>query len=180
MLRFTEKCTPGSKAGVLISKRLRVALDEFNDEESMPERDFKDHFPLISSCFSRDEAKEMVKKLLEAHEDSKNTYHPTDYHFALLYELLEDERGYCGFLIEDGENGHLPKETTKKYKKTAETLEHIIEVLFWDHDFLITKDEILDLNEQAKDQLGFSPEVFGIIMGMKPHPDEVKLEKWDE
>jgi hypothetical protein len=51
---------------------------------------------------------------------------------------------------------------------------------FWDSDFLESPALYDQLNPRAKQQLGMNPETFGLIHGMVPHPDELRLELWVE
>ncbi len=51
---------------------------------------------------------------------------------------------------------------------------------FWDTDFLTDPGMFADLTPEAKPQLGFNREAFGVSQGLTPHPDELILKRWQE
>ena len=55
-----------------------------------------------------------------------------------------------------------------------------IDAYFWDTDFLTDAQMFSDLTPEAKQQLGFSREVFGVTQGLSPHPDELVFKRWQE
>jgi hypothetical protein len=53
-------------------------------------------------------------------------------------------------------------------------------VYFWDTDFLTDANVFGHLTPDAKHQLGFSREVFGVTHALASHPDELILKRWQE
>jgi len=51
---------------------------------------------------------------------------------------------------------------------------------FWDLDFLLDREGMERASEEHKQQLGFSPETFGVVQGLKPHPRELELKEVPE
>lgn len=51
----------------------------------------------------------------------------------------------------------------------------VTDIFFWDENFLISSDIFDNLLPDAKRSLNFSEETFGVVHGLKPHPEEVKL-----
>jgi hypothetical protein len=49
---------------------------------------------------------------------------------------------------------------------------------FWDTDFLTDSGLSDHLALEAKQQLGFSGEVFGVTHGLAPHPAELIFKPW--
>jgi len=182
MLRFTEKCSPTSNAGKVLTECLESTLDGYKEFSE----NYGEDYPNTSKIFSLEDARDLVKKLLDAHKDLKETYYLTDYHYLVIYEILECEKdiynnAYGDTDVERIGNkeyklGTAQKEERKEFKRKAKSVEYIEECLFWDLDFLLGKEILLGMDEKHKKQLGFSSETFGVIMGMKPHPDEIKLE----
>ena len=60
---------------------------------------------------------------------------------------------------------------SEKYGIESIDFNGVIEIIFWDTDFL--KDNISELSMEAGKQLRASPEIFGLSMAMKPHPEEL-------
>jgi hypothetical protein len=53
-------------------------------------------------------------------------------------------------------------------------------VYFWDTDFLTDAGTFAELPPDAKPQLGFNREAFGVTQRLTPHPDELILRPWEE
>jgi hypothetical protein len=58
--------------------------------------------------------------------------------------------------------------------------DEFIDVYFWDTDFLMDRELFDHLTAEAKQQLGFSGEVFGVAHELVPHPDKLILKRWQE
>ena len=182
MLRFAQKCSPTSNAGKILTECLEGALEGYKE---FPE-EYNECYPNTSKIFSLEEAKDLVKKLLDAHKNPKETYYLTDYHYLILYEVLEYEKDIFNTTYDDGEVGQIgnlkfklstaQKEERREFKRKVKSIDYIQECLFWDFDFLLGKEILLGMDNEQKDHFGFSDETFGVIMGLKPHPDEIKLE----
>ena len=56
----------------------------------------------------------------------------------------------------------------------------LVDMHFWDTDFLLDFEQFARLEPDAKANLGFSPSVFGVIQGLAPHPDELVLRRAEE
>ena len=46
----------------------------------------------------------------------------------------------------------------------------LVDMHFWDTDFLLDAEQFARLEPDAKASLGFSPSVFGVIQGLAPPP----------
>ena len=51
-----------------------------------------------------------------------------------------------------------------------------IDRFFWDTDVLGSAAVYEQLDPRAKQSLGAHPETFGVVQGLAPHPDELRLE----
>jgi hypothetical protein len=58
--------------------------------------------------------------------------------------------------------------------------EALVDMYFWDTDFLLDAELFARLSPDEKARLGFSPSVFGVIQGLPPHPDELLLRRAEE
>ncbi len=139
-------------------------------EREARDTDYRDAFPRLAKYFSWREAVALLKALLKANQDDGTLYQLTDYHWLLLYESLRvyaevenDTARVSGTPIRCGPYriGHLD-------------FEEIVDYYFWDTDFLIP--ELATIPEDARKQMGVSPETWGLACGLKPHPDELTIE----
>jgi hypothetical protein len=74
---------------------------------------------------------------------------------------------------------HLPKRSRATAGVSID-FDEFIDVYFWDTDFLMDVGVLDHLSPEAKQQFGFSGEVFGATHGLAPHPDELVLKRWEE
>ena len=51
----------------------------------------------------------------------------------------------------------------------------LIEWYFWDTDFLASPDDLINIGEDGRKQMGFGEEAFGVVQRMVPHPEEIKI-----
>jgi hypothetical protein len=189
MLRFQTPLTAAAREIMVYC--LEVAANEIVDV-------YEDHetwataYSLSSACFTRELARSVLLDVLEK-LNSPDWYVPTDYHWLLMYECLKEQIA----LFNDGPVPsvvtrlrtlasdqdpvylHLPKRS----RGTAGVwidFDEFIDVYFWDTDFLTNTKTFSDLSPEAKRQLGFSGEVFGVTQGLAPHPDELVFKRWQE
>jgi len=178
MLRWSE--TPDQVFQAIVHDCLESTQDMIGvyDAEGRPteeEREaratqYRDAFPRLAQYFSWQEAVAILKALLKASRDDGTLYQVTDYHWLLLYESLRvfaevenDRAREFGMPIKCG-----------PYRIGRLDFEEIVDYYFWDTDFLIP--EIAAVPEDARKQMGVSPETWGLAWGLKPHPDELKIE----
>jgi hypothetical protein len=118
---------------------------------------------------------------------------PTDYHWLLVYECLKEQIT----LFNDGPVPSVVKRLRtlasdqdtpyvylpKRSRGTAGVwidFDKFIDVYCWDTDFLMGVGLLDHLPPDAKQQLRFRGEVFGVTHGLAPHPDELLLKRWQE
>jgi hypothetical protein len=120
-------------------------------------------------------------------------YVPTDYHWLLMYECLEGQ-------IEALNDDPLPLlvNLLTTLATAQDTLyltlptrskggagfsidfDALVDMYFWDTDFLLDAEHFAQLDPDAKASLGFSPSAFGVTQGLAPHPDELVLRRTEE
>jgi hypothetical protein len=187
MLRFQTQLTAAARE--IIVYGLAAAADEIVDL-------YEDHeawataYPLASPCFTRELARRVLLELLDK-LDAPEWYVLTDYHWLLVYECLKEQIALFNdapvpsvvnclrTLASDQDTAylHLPKRS----RGTAGMwigFDEFIEVYFWDTDFLMDSGLLDRLAPEAKQQLRFSGEVFGVTHALAPHPDELILKPW--
>jgi hypothetical protein len=125
----------------------------------------------IWELFDPSQLLDELQKLLTAHRSAK-LYMPTDYHFLMLHEILEVQISHhnnrvsvCGQPLAFGSVllGHVDFDFVRDY--------------FWDEDFLLDPEVMASLSEENKAALGFNQETFALVLGLKPHPQELELQE---
>jgi hypothetical protein len=51
----------------------------------------------------------------------------------------------------------------------------LIDIYFYDTDFLLNTDTVINLGFDNRKALGLNDETFGISQGLSPHPEELKI-----
>ena len=185
MLRFASPLTPAATAIFVMC--LDLASDEVIDVDR-PDA-WQEAYPLSATCFTPELARatlvDLVAKLRLPEE-----YVPTDYHWLLMYECLQ---GQIERLNEDPLSPLVNLLTTLATAQDALYLtlptrskdvagfsidfDALVDMYFWDTDFLLDAEQFARLEPDAKASLGFSPSVFGVVQGLAPHPDELVLRR---
>ena len=130
---------------------------------------FSNSYPESAKCFHPKLAHKTLKLLLRASQ-AKSLYQLTDFHWLLLYEVLWK---FCELFNDEPEE--FSPALGKKYGFCEIGFHEIIDLFFWDTDFLLSPDDLVDIGKFNRDQLGLSKETFGVVQRMVPHPEELKL-----
>ena len=191
MLRFQTPLTAAARE--IIVYCLEAAAFEivelYEDDEA-----WAAVYPLSSACFTRELARRVLLDLLEK-LDAPEWYVPTDYHWLLVYECLKEHMALFNdapvpsvvtrlrTLVGDQDQDTPYLHLRKRSRGTARVwidFDEFIDVYLWDTDFLTDAGVFCHLTPDAKQQLGFSGEVFGVAHELVPHPDELILKRWQE
>ena len=186
MLRFA--CPPTAAATVLLVHCLQVAADDLV-ELCQSDEWYREEYPLSARCFTHTLARATLLDMLDKLQRPEE-YVPTDYHWLLLYECLElhitllndtplpslvaqlrtvaheDDTSYLSF----------PAPSRRDVRCRID-FDALVERYFWDTDFLFDAETFDQLDPEAKQQLGFTEGVFGVVQGLQPHPDELVLKR---
>jgi hypothetical protein len=188
MLRFP--CPLTAAATEIFVSCLEIASDVMVDLDRSDE--WREAYPLAAACFTPELARETLVDLV-AKLRLPETYVPTEYHWLLMYECLKT-------LIEVLNDAPLPSLVTQLTTlATAQDalylslpargqrdagfhidFDALVDTYFWDTDFLLDGETVIQLDADAKASLGFSPSVFGVTQGLAPHPDELVLRRAEE
>jgi len=168
MLRFATK--PDTVFPVFLHDAIEGTLDEIELDPSPEEQQeaFEALMPSSAKVFGFQEAKQQLRALHTALAETA-LYKPTDYHWLLLYELLE--------LYSEGFNNMPHGRVCEAFGIQHIDFDLLVELFFWDNDFLDV--DIPDMPLEARQHMGISPETFGLTAGMKPHPEELVLKICD-
>jgi hypothetical protein len=169
---------------------LDLASDEVVDVDR-PEA-WREAYPRSATCFTPELARATLVDLVEKLRLPEE-YVLTDYHWLLMYECLQ---GQIERLNEDplAPLVHLLTALATAQDALYLTLpprgqevagfsidfDALVDMYFWDTDFLLDAEHFARLDPDAKANLGFSPSVFGVVQGLAPHPDELVLRRAKE
>ncbi len=173
MIRFSstpDKCIQG-----IVTEAIEFFIDEFKNWSDEPDEIMDSHIEQVGEMFDAPTLLMTLEKLLEAHQ-APGLYMPTDYHFLVLYDVLE--------LTIDLHNDLVVEEASPQ--KIGGSLlgeinfDWIADYYFWDLDFLSSPQDMNNLSSDAKRIIGFSKETFGVVNRMAPHPEELELKLVNE
>ncbi|MBF0570833.1 MAG: hypothetical protein HQL12_03065 [Candidatus Omnitrophica bacterium] len=155
MLQFSTK--PDKVFTEIVSNAIYLAIPtlKYGGQDVL-----KNVLPNASRVFDLETAIETLERLDHYHK-SLFVYELNDYHFILIYDLLE---GYCELFNED----ELKCMSIKGTKITKIDFDSLSSLYFFDEDFLTPKRRILD--PKIINFLHFTLESIGVIMGLKPSP----------
>jgi len=179
MLYFQQKPDP------VFTAILHEALDLLREDlgQMLADGDlslWEANFPLSARCFKPKSAMQVAERLLKASRDA-DVYRVTDYHWLLLYECLEE---YCFCHNDLAEGDPIGLLTIGDYRVGQIDFGLIVDLYFWDTDFLIPAEVVVGMGERGRKTMRLNDELYGIAQGWLPHPEELRLEhvkdpKWD-
>ncbi len=167
MLRFEYK------PDKIFSKILRLAFE--NGVSSIVEytrSDYKCFYPNASKFLSKGMARKVLIDLKRKNEDS-HFWELNNCHYCLIYDLLFD---FCSEQSDMVRDTNKPILCVNRWEIYEIDFYAIVGRYFADIDFLFDKDLLLNMHQAGKDQMGCADENFGIVMGMKAHPDELRID----
>ena len=127
---------------------------------------------IVIKIFGKEGLAIEVEKIITAHK-SKKTFTVTDYHFLILYEAITQ---FCE-LYNDDMFGNL---SLGGIQPSQLDFDQIVDLYFWDTDFLFDQEIINNLSVEQKDGMAISSVVFSIANNLTPHADELKISETDE
>ena len=170
MLRFQEP--PDEISLAILHAAFADALDWIDDNQDDPE-DFARVYPESAKCFTPQLAKKILKQLLRASKDPA-LYKLTDYHWLLLYEVLSK---FAELFNDQPEIVIGGSELVTKYAIQEIDLAEFIDLYFWDTDFLIDSEAMIQMGHESRESLGLNKEAYGVMQRWAPHPEELELKK---
>ena len=126
--------------------------------------------------YSNKALKSTIAELKEKNR-SPGLWRLTDYHYALIYDVLSNFVDvHNDFARETGQ----PILELQDHRIFRINLNALIDQYFYDTDFLLDPQLMLNMPSELKGSLGFSAETFGVVMGLKPHSKELRIELYEE
>lgn len=180
MLRFHE--TPDKVFIEIIRTSLEVAVDVFttkleggaNDEKLR--EDFEYIYPYAGKVFHPKTARDTLRKLLDCLFKTE-LYYLNDYHYLLLHDALEYFISWHNDAVRIAGSNEEKREMSEVGPFHIEEIDFdlILAIFFFDTDFLLDSEAMLELGEAGRDYLAISPETFGLAQGLAPHAEELVL-----
>lgn len=174
MIRFERK--PDEVFTAILHEALKTELDQIRELIGGDPEDWSAMSPRLSRCFTPQTAAAAIEQLLAASRDAA-VYQITDYHWLVLYECL---RAYCQWhndIAAEQPDGLLP---VGEFRIGEIDFDAVADLYFWDTDFLFDPSTLERLGPDARQSLTISDEAFAIAQGLQPHPDELRIERWEE
>jgi hypothetical protein len=132
--------------------------------------------------FVPETALKTLKNMLHCHA-GPGLYRLNDYHYLLLYDTLEYFCDIHNDMVLTAPNAREKKKASRIAGVHIERIDFddLIDIYFFDTDFLIDEDVVMNLGLERRKGLGIHDETFGISQGLTPHPEELKIrEEKDE
>lgn len=174
MIRFQRK--PDRVFTAILHEALETELDQIRELIGGGPEDWSAMSPRLPRCFTPQTAAAAIEQLLAASRDAA-VYQITDYHWLILYECL---RAYCQW------HNDIAAEQPERLLPVGEfrigeiDFDDVVDLYFWDTDFLFDPLTLERLGPEARQSLTISDEAFAIAQGLQPHPDELRMERWEE
>lgn len=174
MLRFERR------ADKIFSELFKDTFDVETDLSVRPHLEhwdpgrWKEEFSHASRIFSPQTAVDTARELKKAHEDEERLWGLNDYHYCLIYDLLED---YCAYQNDTAEDPDKPIVRLDGIEIYQIDFDYFTEIYFPDIDFLVPRETWEAWPLKVKEGFGLRPETFSVVMGLKAHPDELRLKK---
>ncbi len=179
MLRFQR--APDAVFQAILRDGLSYAIDFISDmraesehDESLSREDFANCFPAAGKVFPPRLAAETLRDLFKC-LDRPGIYYLNDYHYLLLYDVLD--------FLSEVHNDRVSMARNKGERKEASFVDpfyienidfdEIVELYFFDIDFLTSPDVMLNMPSWFKQT--YNPEAFALSQGLLPHPEELAL-----
>lgn len=178
MLRFAK--APDAVFQAILRDGLSYAIDFISDMRSasddvaLSREEFICYFPAAGKVFPPRLAVETLRNLFRC-LDRPEIYYLNDYHYLLLYDVLD--------FLADVHNDGIAVSRSKRDKKNMAFVDPfyieridfdgIIELFFFDIDFLTSSDVMLNIPSWFKQT--YNPEAFALSQGLLPHPEELAL-----
>lgn len=132
--------------------------------------------------FNPETALKTLKRMLHCHK-GPGLYNLNDYHYLLLYDSLEYFCNIHNDMVRTAPNAREKKKASRIAGVHIERIDFddLIGIYFFDIDFLMDEDVVMNLRLEQRKGMGIHNEAFAISQGLAPHPEELKIrEEKDE
>jgi hypothetical protein len=132
--------------------------------------------PFAGRVFNCETALKTLKRMLVCHRRS-GLYYLNDYHYLLLYDTLQYLCEVHNVRVMEASSINEKKRASKVggYYIEEINFDNLIDIYFYDIDFLINSETMRELSIEERKGLGINDETFGISQGLAPHPEELAV-----
>ncbi len=132
--------------------------------------------PNAAGVFVPETALKTLKRMLHCHK-GPGIYYLNDYHYLLLHDTLEYFCDVHNDMVRIAPNEYEKNKTARLAGFHVEEIifDDLIDIYFFDIDFLMDENVVMDLGVDKRKVLGMRKETFGISQGLAPHPEELAV-----
>ncbi|GBD97877.1 MAG TPA: hypothetical protein ENG83_00015 [Nitrospirae bacterium] len=159
----------------LIIDRIKEIKSAGQDKEE-EENEFKSLLPFAGKVFNCETALKTLRRMLVCHR-RPGLYSLNDYHYLMLYDILQYFCEIHNDMVRTAPNAREKKRASKAGAFYIEKINFadLIGIYFYDIDFLLDADTMINLGIEKRKELGIQDETFGISQGLSPHPEELRI-----
>jgi len=120
-------------------------------------------------------------RAMDAYLRKPELYQLNDYHYLLLYDALLNLCDLHNEAIKDceTEEDRIQLSQIGDYLIRELLFDEMVDIYFFDTDFLLNPDDAFNLGMQGRNGLNVSEETFHISQGFAPHPEELELKEYE-
>jgi hypothetical protein len=180
MLRF--EIPPDDVFSAILEESLAFAAEEIKDLLEAEDRQLYESILLCGHRIFRPKiALQTLDHLLACHRKPE-LYVLNDYHYLLIYDVLHYFSSIHHQEVKSAKGGKARREASAVGPFRIEKIDFdaIVDLYFWDTDFLLPSEEMIELGIEGRQFMEMSPEAFSISQGLQPHPEELALHVWDD
>ena len=180
MLRFQSH--PDKVFTAILKESIELMIDEVhnaeyftNSKEEVSEY-LKPYLPNASKVFNPKTALNTLKEMLVC-LGKPQLYQLNDYHYLLLYDTLSNLCDLHNDAVRECETKEDRKQLSQIGDYFIEELlfDELVDLYFYDTDFLIDPEAMMELGHKGREQMAFNEETYAISQGLAPHPEELEL-----
>ncbi len=186
MLRF-QNC-PDNIFMAILTASMEMMIDQIREILAVHRKNEVGAVPLeflmpdAAGVFMPETAMTTLKKMLQYHT-GPGLYYLNDYHYLLLYDTLDYFCTIHNDMVRTAPNEREKKKASRIAGVHIEKInfDDLIDIYYFDIDFLMDKDVVMNLGHDMRKGLGIQDETFAISQELAPHPEELKIrDKEDE
>ncbi len=180
MLRFQNY--PDRIFMAILTESMEIVIDQIRELLAVHRKNevgtgtFESLMPNAASVFVAETALNTLKRMLHCHK-GPGLYYLNDYHYLLLYDTLEHFCIFHNDMVRTAPNEFEKNKNTRIAGVHIEKInfDDLIDIYFFDIDFLMGQNVVMNLGLDMRKGLGIQDETFAISQGLAPHPEELKF-----
>ncbi len=180
MLRFQNH--PDNIFMAILTGSMEIMIDQIRESLAVHRKNDAGAAPLeflmpnAAGVFVPETALTTLKKMLRYHA-GPGLYYLNDYHYLLLYDTLDFFCTIHNDMVRIASNVREKNKASRIAGVHVEKInfDNLIAMYFYDTDFLLDANTMINLGLDKRKVLGVHEETFGISQGLAPHPEELRF-----